>query len=424
MRNPGNGVVLETLGCKLNQAESESLAWRLAEGGYRATHRPDRADVYILNTCTVTHVADRKSRHLLRLARRLNPDALIIAAGCYAQRAADDLQRMPEVDVVLDNESKHRLPELLRERGVGTRETGSDPPPLRTRSFIRVQQGCSRCCTYCIVPAVRGRERSVHPDEVVNEVRARAGAGYREVVLTGTRIGAYNHGLKALVRRVLAETTVERVRLSSLQPDEITAGLLALWQDRRLCRHLHIALQSGCDRVLQRMGRRYSTGDYERAVHMVRQAIPDVAITTDVIVGFPGESDEQFEDSYRFCQRMEFARIHVFPYSRRPGTIASTMPDNIDERVRRLRRQRMLELAAESARRFSYRFRGRTMPVLWEQQTSDRAWTGLTDNYIRVVARSAQLASNALLPARLEAGTGQCLEASPVHQTIPAVRGI
>ncbi|GAF95704.1 unnamed protein product, partial [marine sediment metagenome] len=297
----------------------------------------DGATIYILNTCTVTHIADRKSRHLLRLARRRNPDALIIAIGCYAERAAGELAQVAGADMVLGNEEKARLLDVLGERGLISTSSALCPPMLRTRSLVKIQEGCNQFCSYCIVPLVRGRERSLPLDEAVAEVRARVEMGYREVVLTGTQIGSYRQSLECLIQRILAETEITRLRLSSLQPQEITMGLLALWQDERLCRHLHLPLQSGSDPVLKRMGRRYSAADYEEAVARVREAMPDVAITTDVMVGFPGETDEEFEESYRFCQRIAFANIHVFPYSQRPATPAALMPEKIDERVKKER---------------------------------------------------------------------------------------
>jgi len=414
MGNLENGIALETLGCKLNQAESGSLARQFAERGYRIVPPSNGADIYILNTCTVTHIADRKSRHLLRLARRRSPSALIIAIGCYAKRAAVELAQVSGVDIVLGNEEKAHLPDVLAERGLISTGSALVPQMHRTRSLVKVQEGCNQFCSYCIVPLVRGRERCLSPDEVVAEVRARIERGYQEIVLTGTKIGSYRNSLEFLIRRILLETEVKRLRLSSLQPQEITTGLLALWQgsSMELCRHLHLPLQCGSDAVLRRMGRQYSTHEYERVVATVRETIPDVAITTDVMVGFPGETDEEFAESYRFCQRMDFANIHVFPYSQRPGTRAAQMPDRIDQRVKRERCERMLKLARESASRFRGQYMGRTMTVLWEREVDKGDWIGLTDNYIRVVARSNEPLGNRLVPARLESEHNNYLRAS------------
>jgi len=396
-----NNIILETLGCKLNQAESESLTRQFADMGYQVVHPWDGADIYILNTCTVTHIADRKSRHLLRLARRRNPSALIIAIGCYAERAPQEVAQVAGVDMVLCNEEKPRLLELLQGRSSISTSAAICPQMLRTRSLVKVQEGCSQFCSYCIVPLVRGAERSSPLDEAVAEVGARVKMGYREIVLTGTQIGAYRQGLELLTQRIFNETGVERLRLSSLKPQDITPGLLALWDDERFCRHLHLPLQSGSDSVLRRMRRRYSVADYERMVAMAREAIPEVAITTDIMVGFPGETDEEFEESYRFCQRIGFANLHVFPYSERPGTLAALMPEKVEGRVKRERSERMLGLARVSAHRFHERFLGRTMMVLWEKEVEYGVWVGLTDNYIRVFTKSSEPLKNRLVEAEL-----------------------
>ncbi len=408
-------VAFDTLGCKLNQAEAELLARQFAQAGYRLVSSADGFDVYILNTCTVTHIADQKSRHLLRLAHRRNPDARLVATGCYAERAPQELLQIEGVDLVLGNEEKPRLLRLLEESGrisslrcVLESAFGDQYAGFRTRSFIKVQDGCNTFCSYCIVPLVRKREESLPAEQVITEVRHRLTAGYQEVVLTGVEIGQYNYngvGLKQLVERILAETGVPRLRLSSLQPDEISPELIGLWEDPRLCRHFHLSLQSGSDGVLGRMRRRYSVGDYQQAVSLVRSQVPESAITTDIIVGFPGETDEEFEESYEFCRQTGFARIHVFPYSPRTGTEAARMRQPVGARVKKERSQRMLALAKESSQNFSRKFLGQTMPVLWEKQTGG-IWSGLTDNYIRVYTRSSEDLTNKLLPARLVAVNG------------------
>jgi threonylcarbamoyladenosine tRNA methylthiotransferase MtaB len=319
----GTGIItfaLDTLGCKLNQAESELLAERLARVGCRRASSVAEADIYILNTCTVTHIADRKSRHLLRLAHRRNPNTVVVAIGCYVQRAAQELASLDGVKLVLDNDAKMNLPELLEERGYLKRIGDISYDGFRNRTFIRLQDGCNSFCTFCIVPLVRGMEESFAAEGIVSEVRARVAAGYKEAVLTGTEIGAYHIdglNLGGLLERILSETDIVRLRLSSLQPNEITPELIGLWQDRRLCPHFHLSLQSGSDSVLRRMRRRYAIEDYLKALSLIRSAVPDAAITTDVIVGFPGESDGEFQESYSLCHKIGFARIHVFPYSSR-----------------------------------------------------------------------------------------------------------
>ncbi len=401
----GMKIAFHTLGCKLNQAETEKLLWQAVDAGYR-TGTVEDADICVLNTCTVTHIADRKARHLIRLWRRKNPRALIIATGCYAERAAQELTAAG-ADMVVSNEQKMRLLDIIAEAGYGAR---GQPPQGghagRVRSFIKIQDGCNMQCSYCIVPRVRGRERSLPADSIIDEIRARLGRGYREIVLTGTRIGIYRDDgtdLQKLVRRILSETEVERLHLSSLQPQDISPKLLELWQDPRLCQHFHLALQSGSDSVLRRMRRSYSVEDYATAVALVRSVLPDASITTDIMVGFPGETEAEFEQSHRFCQETGFAAIHVFPYSPRPGTPAAAMPDQVPEKTKDFRRHKMLELSATSSQRFRRRFLGREMAVLWETEVSPGSGTyaGLTQNYIRVFARSATPLSGLTTPARL-----------------------
>lgn len=398
-------VALETLGCKLNQAETELLTEQFADAGYHLVSPTEGADVYILNTCTVTHIADRKARHLLRLAHRRNPAALLVATGCYAQRAPQELSQIEGVSFVVSNDEKPQLVRLLEESGGLSNPTQGPTIGLhtRTRSFIKIQDGCDSFCAYCIVPLVRGREKSLPTDQIVAEVKHRTDDGYKEVVLTGTEIGSYNYdgvNLKGLLERILAQTEVTRLRLSSLQPQEISPEFIGLWCDDRLCRHFHLSLQSGSDSVLSRMKRRYSAGDYQRAVSTIRALMPEAAITTDVIVGFPGETDNEFEESYNFCWQMGFARIHVFPYSARQETQAARMPNQVGDKVKQERSERMLALAKESAQNFSQQFLGKTMSALWEKQTNG-VWSGLTDNYIKVYTKSNEDLTNKLLPVKL-----------------------
>jgi len=403
-------VALDTLGCKLNQAETELLARQLAEAGYRLVSPADEADVYILNTCTVTHIADSKSRHRLRLAHRRNPDARLVATGCYAQRAPGELTQIEGVDLVLGNDEKPYLLRLLEESGrldspgcVQGNPTISPHAGFKTRAFIKVQDGCNSFCSYCIVPLVRGREKSTPVDQVVAEVRHRIVNGYKEVVLTGVKIGSYDSdgiNLKGLLEHILAETDVARLRLSSLQPQEISPELIGLWHDERLCRHFHLSLQSGSDGVLSRMKRHYSVSDYRRSISLIRTLVPEAAITTDIIVGFPGETSAEFEQSYDFCRQMEFARIHVFSYSPRQGTEAAQIPGKVTDSAKTQRNQNLRALAEECTENYSQRFLGKTMPVLWEKQTGG-IWSGLTDNYIKVYSKSDRDLANKLIPVKL-----------------------
>jgi threonylcarbamoyladenosine tRNA methylthiotransferase MtaB len=420
-------VAFCTLGCKLNQAETESLAAQFGQSGFELLSPDDAADVYVINTCTVTHIADGKSRHWLRLARRRNPQALVIATGCYAQRSRQELA--PFADVVVDNIEKEHLLQIVQgllrptppstprkttvchyDQALSAMSAPETVCPitssLRTRSLIKIQDGCRGPCAYCIVPKVRPREYSLPASQIIDEVKQKGTLGYREVVLTGTKVGSYKDDstdLRDLVQRILSDTGIERLRLSSLQPLEISSEFLALWQDARLCAHFHLALQSGSESVLKRMRRSYSLDQYRRTVDLIREKIADAAVTTDIIVGFPGESDEEFKHSYSFCQQARFANIHVFPFSPRPETAAARMPDQIEEKTKQERNRRMLDLSRSCRRLFGEQFLGQTMPVLWEQEIRPGTgiYSGLTGNYIRVFAQSEKPLNNEIRPARL-----------------------
>ncbi len=414
-------VALATLGCKVNQAETEEIAAGLARAGFCRVDFGEPADIYVINTCTVTHVADRKSRNLIRQARRRNERALVVATGCYAEVAPEQIGRLGGVDLVVGNRDKAHLVELIRDAC----PTAGRPVPAarsRTRAFLKVQDGCDNFCTYCIVPRARGRSRSEPLAAVVAAAQARLAEGCREIVLTGVHVGAYGRdragkprqrnggpesvGLADLLRALLTQTGVERIRLSSLEPEDLGDELLALWREHpdRLCRHFHLPLQSGSDDVLRRMGRRYQTADYAALVERVRAAVPDVAVTTDLMVGFPGEGEAEHRASYEFVRAMRFAGVHVFRYSPRPGTPAARLPEQVPAAVAKARSEEMLALAAAQARDFRARLVGRTLPVLFEEKVTLATgswWTGLTDNYVRVYAPSAAELANEIRLARL-----------------------
>ena len=401
-------VALQTVGCKLNRAETDSLARKFLEAGYQVVAPDQAADIYLLNTCTVTHIADHKCRKLLRLAHRRDPDALIVVTGCYAERAPADLSSIEGAGLIIGNRDKEKMVEIIEDKANGhrARRKRSRPqnPPLRTRTLVKIQEGCSQPCSFCIVPRVRGPERSRPQEEVVAEVKARVAEGYKEVILTGTRIGRYGpgEGLRGLITHILEESDVQRLRLSSLEPSDLTPDLLRLWEDSCLCPHVHLPLQSGSDSVLERMGRAYSTADYQRAVSLAREAIPNLALTTDIMVGFPGESEGEFNKSYRFCERIGFAGLHIFPYSPRPGTRAARMANTVGDGEKKRRTHLMLNLAEGSSRRFRERFLGQEMNVLWEGE-KEGIWFGLTGNYLRVFLPSQEQLANELLTANLVA---------------------
>jgi threonylcarbamoyladenosine tRNA methylthiotransferase MtaB len=397
-------IYVSSLGCKLNQAEMDDLATQVAERGHQVVASAAEADVAVLNTCAVTHVAAQKSRQALRRLHRENPEARLVVTGCYAELWPDDLSDLPGVAVLVGNQDKAGLALLVTEDAPATTAPWPMPesfggPGSRTRALVKIQDGCDNACTYCVIHVARGPQRSRPPGEVLNDVRARLAAGHREIVLTGVHIGAYGQDrraeprvrtdLWALIGRILAETDVERLRLSSIEPWDLPDRALALWQDHRLCRHLHLPLQSGCDAILRRMGRRYDTAQFAAWVQAARAAVPGVAVTTDLIVGFPGETEAEFAQSLAFVEKMAFARLHVFPYSLRQGTPAAGMPGQVPHQVKVGRAKAMREVAATSGRAFRQQFIGKRVTVLWEscQERDGRCvWSGLTDNYLRVQA--------------------------------------
>ena len=449
-------VYLSTLGCKLNESELEAWARQFARDGYEIVDDVRDADLCVLNTCTITHIAARKSRQLARQLARTNPHARLVLTGCHVTVAPDEVKSLPNVALVVPNAEKERLVALaefeIHNSNLQSRISNLPPPnskfqcPIenrksaienhksetihptseiphpRTRAFVKIQDGCNMSCSYCIIPLARGKERSRSHEEIVAEVKWLVGAGYKEIVLTGVQISAYEDceanlkfALRDLVAAILAETDVPRLRLSSIAPWDVDESLLALWRDPRLCRHLHLSLQSGCDAVLQRMRRPYTTAQLARVAELAREHIPDVGITTDVIVGFPGESEAEFEQSLGFVETMRFSRVHVFPYSPRAGTLAATMPQ-VANAVRESRASRMQVVADASLGAFARRFVGRTMQVLWETSADDRLptaddggqrsavgglWSGYTDNYIRVFTASATWLMNQIASARL-----------------------
>ncbi len=426
-----------TLGCRLNQAESDELERRLAAAGLVPVEPEDGADIYVVNTCTVTHIADRKARHLIRQLKRSNPGAIVVATGCYAQVAPGELLSMPEVDLVVPNREKDRLPDIvlgewaerfgpipsrLGDLAVGA-YTWADRPG-RARALLKIQDGCNYVCAFCIVPRARGRHRSVPIPELVERTRRFAAEGFQEVVLTGVCIGAY--GLEwdgrshfyELVWALLEQTPVRRIRFSSIDPADFDLRLLDLLPSDRLCRHFHLPLQSGSDGVLARMRRRYTVGQYRELVGAIRSRVPGAFVAADVIVGFPGESEADFEATYRLCAELGFAGLHVFRYSPRPGTLAARFPDQVPEGVKKARSERLIALAEASAAAFRRSQVGQTLEVVVEGPAGAGPegpwWEGLSDNYLRVRFPAPEAAVGRLRRVRVTGCEGDQLVAHPV----------
>lgn len=425
-------VYVDTLGCRLNQSEIERLARQFAQAGHTVVNVAGEADLCVVNTCAVTGEAEHKSRQLIRRIARAAPQARIVATGCYAHLAPGEVQALPGVSQVVNNFDKDRLVALVASPvaslspGIGGWVQATvlfDREPIvrdyipgaygRTRAFVKVQDGCDNRCTFCITTIARGPGRSRPLAEVVAEVQAMTAGGYQEVVLTGVHLGSYGHdrgerdGLKQLVAAILTDTDIPRLRLSSLEPWDLDERFFALWANPRLCPHLHLPLQSGCDRTLRRMARRTTCASFRRLVEAARAAIPDLALTTDLIAGFPGESDDDFRASYEYVASIGFAGLHVFPYSARPGTAAARMRNQVPHRVKEARCRALIALGREMGRAFRQRYVGRIMEVLWESATGADEhgwrWSGLTPNYLRVEVTSREVLHNRVTPVHLVA---------------------
>lgn len=427
-------VAITTLGCKVNQYDSEAIAAQFQKAGFEVVPFEDVADVYVINTCTVTRMGDKKSRQFIRRAHSRNPDALIVATGCYAQASPREVAALPGVCVVSGTYDRERIVqavldfdessrpsrrdsdvvgvnrEVLEGRDVApqvlVRETSSFGPfeelavegwTERTRAYVKIEDGCENFCSYCKVPYVRGPVRSRDPRKIRKEIELLASLGYREVVLTGIDLGAYGRdfgGSPDVVEILEAAASVEgiaRVRLSSVDPTDVTEQLISTMADHvEVCPHLHIPLQSGSDTVLSLMNRRYTVSEYEDIVSMARERIPDLAVTTDVIVGFPGEDEEAFQATCDVCRRSRFSRMHVFQYSRRRGTVASTLPGQVSRIEKARRSAELIALGGELSLGFHRQLLGRSMSVLVEQADHE-GFEGLTGNYVRVYAVGSAL---------------------------------
>ena len=398
-------VAFITLGCKVNQTETDAMAGLFRHQGYEVVEPDERADVYVVNTCSVTHLGERKSRQMVRRATRLNPQAVVAVTGCFAQVSPADAAAIEGVSVVIGTSDRHRIVDFVeaarQERrpvfAVGDimNEREFEDIPLqgtsdRTRAFLKIQDGCDNYCTYCIIPYARGHLRSRPLASIARETRNLAAAGFREIVLTGINLGAYGredgrHNLADAVRTVLAETRIARVRLSSTESLEISAELIDIMaEEPRMCPHLHLPLQSGEDSILAAMHRPYTTADYARLLDRLRSRAPELAVTTDMIAGFPGETPELFAKTLNFAEAMQFAKIHVFPYSRRSGTPAAAFLQQVGDAEKKRRAAELIALSDRSGERVRRRFIGRVMPVLIEKVEQGLA-EGLTPNYQRVV---------------------------------------
>lgn len=398
-------VALTTLGCKVNQFETEVMEGLFKKRGYETVPFSEEADFYVINTCSVTSLGEKKSRQLIRRAQRLNPQAIIAVTGCYSQLSPESIKAIEGVRVVIGTKERGQIVDLVEqaacEKGILTKVTDimqakefEDIPlfdmPERTRAFLKIQEGCSNFCSYCIIPYARGPLRSRHIDSVLREAKKLVAAGFKEIVLTGIHLGAYGRDLAEEISladaasAVLSIPELKRLRLGSLESIELSPELFELiCTDKRFSKHLHLPLQAGSDDVLRMMNRHYTTAQFAALIDHVESTVPGVAVSTDIIVGFPGETEKMFADGLTFVEKMNFARMHVFPYSKRTGTPAATMPDQVAEPVKKDRVHRMQQLADRKAAEFHAGFIGKTVEVLIESDHKG-VKDGLTGNYIRV----------------------------------------
>jgi len=416
---------ISALGCRLNEAEIEALARQAQADGHVLVGEPADADWAVINTCTVTHVAARKSRQAIRRLHVQAPQARIAVLGCFGTVSPQEALALPGVALVIPNGDKDRALSLIEAAGADEpfpRTWPGQPASTRTRAFIKIQDGCDNHCTYCIVRTARGPSRSRPYEQVLADVRARLMEGAREVVLSGVNIGAYGRDLAAerthptlatLVESLLDETDVPRLRLSSLEPWDLDADLLALWPHPRLCRQLHLPLQSGSDEVLRRMGRRSTVREYRSLVDAIRSRVPDVALTTDVIAGFPGESEADWQSTCTLVQELGLARLHVFRFSARPGTPAASFPHRVPVDVAQTRARELSSLGTRLSRAYHARFVGQKVTVLFEQQVTRNGvggWLGLTDNYLHVWVPSEVQLHNQMRDVHCTGASGGELE--------------
>lgn len=419
-------AALHNLGCKVNAYETEAMQHLLEEAGYEIVPFTQKADVYVINTCSVTNMADRKSRQMLHKAKKNNPDSIVVAAGCYVQTSEKEVLNDLSVDIVIGNDRKHDLVRLLEEYSLDSvndtvddindgkhdfEELFIDQTKEHTRAFIKVQDGCNQFCSYCIIPYARGRVRSRRFENVIAEVERLAANGFKEVVLTGIHLSSYGvdfeeaTGLLELIQAVNAVKGIERIRLGSLEPKIVTEHFASeLSKLDKICPHFHLSLQSGCDATLKRMNRKYTTKEYERGCELLRKYFVHPAITTDVIVGFPGETEEEFEQTKAYLEHIHFYEMHIFKYSKRKGTRAAVMLDQIDEQIKAARSEKLITLGHDMSKEFRKFYIRKNEEVLFEEKAviGDKEYfVGYTKEYVKVAKKTDENLENQIVSGRI-----------------------
>ena len=433
-------VAFITLGCKVNQYETNAMAQEFLEKCYEVVEHTEVADIYVINTCTVTNMSDRKSRQMLRRVKELNENAIVVACGCYAQVAKSELEKIEEVDLILGNNEKKNIVELVEKFEKSKKkelevedvmyqkefvEFGDVVYTEKTRAVIKVQDGCDRFCSYCIIPYARGRVRSRKPEAIISEIKKIAEEGIKEVVITGIHIASYgkdfkdeNYRLIDLLEEINKIDGIERIGLGSLEPLLITEEFVSrLVKLEKICHHFHLSLQSGCDETLKRMNRRYTTEEFRNIVNLLRENYKDVNLTTDIIVGFPQETEEEFNKTYEFLKEIKFYKMHVFKYSQRKGTKAAVMKGQIDGNRKEERSQKLIELSNNNEKEYNEMYVGKEVEILWEEE-KDGFYRGHTKNYILAFCEVKDNENDKKLENRRIENTitkARCVEANQDH---------
>jgi len=414
-------VAFYTLGCKVNQYETEAMEELFLKRGYTIVNPEDIADVYVINTCTVTNLGDRKSRQYIRRAKKINKNAIIAAVGCYSQIAPEEVEKIEEVDIIIGTTDRDKIVDLCEEARKEKRKINIvknvkkhrefeklniEKVKSKTRAYMKIQDGCNQYCSYCIIPYARGPIRSRDIEDIIIEAKRLADAGFREIILTGIHVASYgkdigNISLLDVIEKVSEIEGIERIRLSSMEPTFVDEKFMKKAVNiEKLCDHFHLSLQSGCDTVLKRMNRKYTTKEYENIVDLIRKYMPNVGITTDIIVGFPGETEEEFNKTYEFVKKIGFSRIHVFKYSPRKGTPASKMDNQVHGNIKNERSDKLIKLGNELMDNFNSLFIGKVVDVLFEEE-KDGFYEGYTTNYIRVKLKSSENIQGKILPVKI-----------------------
>lgn len=420
-------VALYTLGCRVNSYESEAMAEQFIKEGYEVVDFSEFADVYVINTCTVTNMGDKKSRQMIGRGRRLNPEAIIAVVGCYSQIASDEVASIEGVDVVLGSRNKGEVvywvnrtreekkqvvevKDVLRDKKF--EELSINEYQDKTRAFLKIQDGCNKFCTYCVIPFSRGAVCSKDPEQILKEVRELSRNGFKEIILSGVHTASYGVDIQGdwnLVR-VLEEIDkidgIERIRIGSIDPTFFTEGVIErICSLKKLCPHFHLSLQSGCDATLRRMNRKYTAAEYKEVCDNLRKYMKDVSITTDIIVGFPGESAVEFEETYKFLRDIKLSKMHIFKYSKRAGTKAADMPFQVDGNLKEERSKALIDLNLKNEVEFMEGYIGRTMSVLYEEKvsSSENSYVGYTENYIKVITESSEDIRGQIVPTKVVA---------------------